>query len=209
VYRRIRDRDPDETRRSFRIGQIASASLVALSHGTNDAQKTMGVITLALIANGDLERGAGVPTWVVIADRHQPRDLRRRMAHHPDARARDHEARDPAGLRRRDLERRRHPRRLAGRLPALDHAHHVRRRHGRRGRQARRRGRLEHRSAHAFAWLLTVPAAGVIAGACYLMVDGIGGELAGPLAVSVLALVGASALFAPAQRTNPVTAQDV
>ena len=56
VYRRIRRRDPDEIKRSFRIGQIASASLVALAHGTNDAQKTMGVITLALIANGNLAR---------------------------------------------------------------------------------------------------------------------------------------------------------
>ena len=67
VYRRIRDRDPAETQRSFRVGQVASASLVALSHGTNDAQKTMGVITLALIANGDLAKGAGVPTWVVVS----------------------------------------------------------------------------------------------------------------------------------------------
>ncbi len=38
----------------FRIGQIGSASLVSLAHGTNDAQKTMGIITLALIANGTL-----------------------------------------------------------------------------------------------------------------------------------------------------------
>ena len=36
----------------FRWGQIATASLVALSHGTNDAQKTMGVIALALITTG-------------------------------------------------------------------------------------------------------------------------------------------------------------
>src|SRR4051812_10148634 len=66
VYRRIRRRDPAETQRGFRVGQVASASLVALSHGTNDAQKTIGVITLALLANGNLAEGAGVPTWVVI-----------------------------------------------------------------------------------------------------------------------------------------------
>ena len=36
-------------------GQIGSASLVSLAHGTNDAQKTMGVITLALIADGTLD----------------------------------------------------------------------------------------------------------------------------------------------------------
>lgn len=36
--------------KGFRVGQIASAGLVSLAHGTNDAQKTMGIITLALIA---------------------------------------------------------------------------------------------------------------------------------------------------------------
>ena len=40
----------------FRWGQIGTASLLSLSHGTNDAQKTMGVITLALIASGSLDR---------------------------------------------------------------------------------------------------------------------------------------------------------
>ncbi len=41
--------------------------MLALAHGTNDAQKTMGVITLALVANGSLSSDASVPTWVVIA----------------------------------------------------------------------------------------------------------------------------------------------
>jgi len=45
----------------FRLGQIGSASMVALAHGTNDAQKTMGVITLALIANGSLPQDASAP----------------------------------------------------------------------------------------------------------------------------------------------------
>jgi inorganic phosphate transporter, PiT family len=49
----------------FRIGQIGSASLVSLAHGTNDAQKTMGIITLALIANHTLTAGATTPLWVV------------------------------------------------------------------------------------------------------------------------------------------------
>ncbi|MFB6844483.1 anion permease [Streptomyces sp. NPDC056373] len=51
--------------RGFRIGQIASASLVSLAHGTNDAQKTMGVITLTLISAGALGHHAGPPLWVV------------------------------------------------------------------------------------------------------------------------------------------------
>ncbi len=54
--------------RGFRLGQLASGGLLALSHGTNDAQKTMGVITLALIAHGDINpNDFYVPTWVVIA----------------------------------------------------------------------------------------------------------------------------------------------
>lgn len=49
---------------SFRWGQIGSASLVSLAHGTNDAQKTMGVITLALIASGAWTDTAAIPFWV-------------------------------------------------------------------------------------------------------------------------------------------------
>ncbi|GAB3821044.1 inorganic phosphate transporter [Tessaracoccus terricola] len=48
----------------FRWGQIGSASLVSLAHGTNDAQKTMGVITLALIASGHWTDLTAVPFWV-------------------------------------------------------------------------------------------------------------------------------------------------
>jgi PiT family inorganic phosphate transporter len=61
---------PDERPRShryFRYGQLASASLVSLAHGTNDAQKTMGVITLALIADHQLSPGADPPAWVIIS----------------------------------------------------------------------------------------------------------------------------------------------
>lgn len=54
-------------RGGFRYGQIFSSSLVALSHGTNDAQKTMGVITLTLISAGLQPLGAGPEIWVVIA----------------------------------------------------------------------------------------------------------------------------------------------
>lgn len=50
----------------FRIGQIGSACMVSLAHGTNDAQKTMGVITLALIANKTLPAGANAPLWVIV-----------------------------------------------------------------------------------------------------------------------------------------------
>ena len=52
----------------FRWGQIATASLVALAHGTNDAQKTMGVIALALITTGHLTgdvKNDGLPPWII------------------------------------------------------------------------------------------------------------------------------------------------
>ena len=51
----------------FRWGQVGAASLMSLSHGTNDAQKTMGVITLALIASGHWSNTHEVPLWVKLA----------------------------------------------------------------------------------------------------------------------------------------------
>ena len=51
--------------RGFRSAQVVSASMVALAHGTNDAQKTMGIITLTLITVGLLPAGAAPPLWVV------------------------------------------------------------------------------------------------------------------------------------------------
>jgi len=54
-------------RKGFKVGQIASSSMVALAHGTNDAQKTMGVITLTLITAGALPANAGPPFWVIVS----------------------------------------------------------------------------------------------------------------------------------------------
>ncbi|MFD3587198.1 anion permease [Streptomyces sp. NPDC058683] len=58
--------EDEATRKGFRAGQIASAGLVSLAHGTNDAQKTMGIITLALIAGGSIAPGSNPPTWVIL-----------------------------------------------------------------------------------------------------------------------------------------------
>jgi inorganic phosphate transporter, PiT family len=55
------------TDQGFRWGQIGSASLVSLAHGTNDAQKTMGVITLGLIASGHWSSTDTIPFWVKAA----------------------------------------------------------------------------------------------------------------------------------------------
>ncbi|WP_395243549.1 anion permease [Agromyces sp. MMS24-K17] len=59
------DGKPDG-RDGFRRAQVFSSSLVALAHGTNDAQKTMGVITLTLIAAGLQAPGDDVQTWVIV-----------------------------------------------------------------------------------------------------------------------------------------------
>jgi PiT family inorganic phosphate transporter len=68
IYRIVGGLRPSAVGRGYRLGQLASGGLLALSHGTNDAQKTMGVITLALVADGDLSaKSFHVPVWVVIA----------------------------------------------------------------------------------------------------------------------------------------------
>ena len=66
IYWIFRNANPGRLMRRFRIAQLASASVMAFSHGSNDAQKTMGVITLALFAAGQLP-ALEVPLWVKLA----------------------------------------------------------------------------------------------------------------------------------------------
>jgi inorganic phosphate transporter, PiT family len=62
----IRRRSPSRVNRVFRRLQLVSGGFVAFTHGTNDAQKTMGIISLALVASGHLNPDAfDVPTWVI------------------------------------------------------------------------------------------------------------------------------------------------
>src|SRR3954468_6220100 len=67
AYRVVGRQRPGIVSRGYRYGQIVSGGLLALAHGTNDAQKTMGVITLALIAAGKLGAEADPPTWVIVS----------------------------------------------------------------------------------------------------------------------------------------------
>jgi inorganic phosphate transporter, PiT family len=67
IFRISRNISEGTRSHGFRIGQIGSASMVSLAHGTNDAQKTMGVITLALIANHSLPAGSQAPFWVILS----------------------------------------------------------------------------------------------------------------------------------------------
>ncbi|MDC0681505.1 MULTISPECIES: inorganic phosphate transporter [Sorangium] len=67
IVRRTR---PAVVNRRFRTLQMVSAGFMALSHGSNDAQKTMGIITMSLVAYGVIPAGHGdfhVPLWVVFA----------------------------------------------------------------------------------------------------------------------------------------------
>jgi PiT family inorganic phosphate transporter len=64
VFRR---RNPHRVHRGFRLMQTLSAAALALGHGLQDAQKTMGVIFLALVTGGFYSADAGLPLWVIIA----------------------------------------------------------------------------------------------------------------------------------------------
>jgi PiT family inorganic phosphate transporter len=65
TYRILRGSDDRVSTRTYRAGQTVSASMMAMAHGTNDGQKTMGVITLALVSGGLLPHNAHPPLWVI------------------------------------------------------------------------------------------------------------------------------------------------
>lgn len=67
IYRITHGVEEGTKERGFRLGQIGSASLVSLAHGTNDAQKTMGVIFLALVAHGTITADTPMPFWVKLS----------------------------------------------------------------------------------------------------------------------------------------------
>jgi inorganic phosphate transporter, PiT family len=68
LYRIVGRLRPGGVTAGFRLGQVISGGMLALAHGTNDAQKTMGVITLALVANGTIaQNDFHVPEWVVVS----------------------------------------------------------------------------------------------------------------------------------------------
>ena len=63
----FRRKNPHKVMRGFRLSQTVSAAALALGHGLQDAQKTMGVIFLALVAGGFANEGDRLPLWVVIS----------------------------------------------------------------------------------------------------------------------------------------------
>jgi PiT family inorganic phosphate transporter len=64
IFRRA---NPHKTKRGFRIAQTVSAAGMALGHGLQDAQKTMGIVVMALVIAGDEEYGDPIPVWVKLA----------------------------------------------------------------------------------------------------------------------------------------------
>jgi inorganic phosphate transporter, PiT family len=64
LFRRV---NPGRANRGFRLAQTVSAAAMALGHGLQDAQKTMGVIFLALLSGGYVSEGDRLPLWVIIA----------------------------------------------------------------------------------------------------------------------------------------------
>jgi PiT family inorganic phosphate transporter len=64
TFRRV---NAHRANRGFRWGQIVSAATMAFGHGTQDAQKTMGVIALTLVVSGHLGSSAGIPLWVILS----------------------------------------------------------------------------------------------------------------------------------------------
>ena len=119
----IRRRSPSRVNRFFRRGQIVSGSFVAFTHGTNDAQKTMGIIALALIVVRPSERGLHPAADLghrLVGTGHGDRHLRGWLADHPHDGNADRADRPPAGLRRPDGVREHPLDHGALRLPRLD-----------------------------------------------------------------------------------------
>jgi PiT family inorganic phosphate transporter len=203
----------ETTRRGYRWGQIGTASLVSLAHGTNDAQKTMGVITLALVAHGSVVQHGddfSVPLWVKIAAASAIalgsytggwRIIRTMGSRLTEIEAPQGFVAEASGA--------------TTILSASYFGYPLSTTHvvsggilgvglGKRLSEVRwgLAGRM------VIAWVVTLPAAAVVAAAIWSASDGLGGA-AGPLIMGVVAVVAAGGLFAAVQRRDGITSADV
>jgi inorganic phosphate transporter, PiT family len=211
---RMRPGGPDRTvRKAYKLGQVGTASLVSLAHGTNDAQKTMGVITLALIAHGTVAGGGeelAVPLWVKFAAASAIAlgsysggwRIIRTMGH------RLTEIEAPQGFVAEATS-------ATTILAASSYGYPLSTTHVVSGgilgvgvgkRLAEVRWGLAGRMA--IAWVLTLPAAAAVAALIWTIADGLGGAT-GPLLMALLAAGGAAALFVATQRRDPTHASDL
>jgi PiT family inorganic phosphate transporter len=187
----------------FRLGQIGSASMVSLAHGTNDAQKTMGVITLALITNGTIGGSATAPDWVIISCAlaislgtyiggwRVIRTLGKGLV----------EIESPQGMAAESSS-------AATILLASHFGYSLSTTHvatgsilgtgiGKKGAEVRWSvaGRM------ATAWVLTLPAAGIVGAVSYYIAHGIGGD-AGVIVVFAMLVAAAGAFYAKSRKTK-------
>ncbi|MEV8098263.1 inorganic phosphate transporter [Kitasatospora sp. NPDC085879] len=209
IHRITRDVAEGPRAHGFRLGQVGSACMVSLAHGTNDAQKTMGVITLALIANGTLHAGASAPVWVVtccavaialgtyIGGWRVIRALGKGLV----------EIEAPQGMAAESAS-------AAVILSSTDFGYSLSTTHvatgsilgtgvGRKG--AVVRWHIAHRMVAA--WLITLPASAVVGALAYGVANGIGGTAGVVVVFAVLVL--ASIAFFAASRRPAVTPENV
>ncbi|UTI62469.1 inorganic phosphate transporter [Paraconexibacter antarcticus] len=207
TYRVVGRLRPGPVNRGFRLGQWASSGLLALSHGTNDAQKTMGIITLALVAHGSIDPNHfHVPTWVVVSSASAIalgtysggwriiRTMGSRIIKMDPAQG---FAAQGAG---------------AASILAASHAGfplsttHVISGAVMGSGAAKRLSAVRWGVAGNMmvAWLLTIPAAAIIGGAVYGVTSIFGDGAAGPLVVSVASLVLLASLFARRARRGSI-----
>jgi PiT family inorganic phosphate transporter len=193
----------------FRIGQIGSASMVSLAHGTNDAQKTMGVITLALIVNGNISSSASAPNWVVVSCAlaislgtyiggwRVIRTLGKGLV----------EIESPQGMAAESSS-------AAVILVSSHFGYPLSTTHvatgsilgvglGKKGAEVR----WSVAQRMAIAWIITMPAAGVTGALAYYAANGIGGNLG--VLVIFLVLVAVASAFYLASRRTPVNSESV
>jgi PiT family inorganic phosphate transporter len=169
AYRLIRMLRKGEAVKGYRLGQVGSAALVSLAHGTNDAQKTMGVISLALIAHGDISAAHFyVPVWVkfgcALAIALGTATGGWRIINTMGNRLTDIES--PQGFAAESLQRGGDPGVLLLRLPALNDAGRLRWRDRRWARQAPRERALGRRRANGHGVDLHDPPRGLAGGRC-------------------------------------------
>ncbi len=159
--------------RTFRGLHLVSAGAYSLGHGLNDAQKTMGIITVLLYSTGHLHGDFHVPHWVALScyvaiglgtltgGWRIIETMGTRIT-----KLNQHQGFSRLGRRIGDAVRR-----LLSRHPRLDHAHHCRLRDRRRRRSARIGGPLGHCGATSpIAWIITIPASATVAALFYWLV---------------------------------------
>jgi hypothetical protein len=167
VFRRT---TPSRVDKWFRRLQLVSAGAYSLGHGGNDAQKTIGIIWMLLIATGyTAAADKAPPGWVIIILLHRPSPGHHvwRLAHRQDHGPENHQAQAGGRLLRRN---RRRDHAVPGHRPGhsgVHHPHHHRR-HRRRGLGARASAvRWGVAGNIVWAWIFTIPASAFVAAVAY------------------------------------------